>query len=83
MRRRYGLVHSSQVSNHLGWTKEDTDEQKVADLRGCVALDDPVWVKVGPARLPSCLVSTGQPAGQPHGLNTGCHNISRNNQPGG
>lgn len=44
--RRNGLVHSSQVSEHMGLSREDTDEEKVAALSGVVALGDAVWVKV-------------------------------------
>lgn len=32
--RKYGLVHSSQVSNYISFSKEDTDEDKKAELVG-------------------------------------------------
>jgi hypothetical protein len=32
--RKFGLVHSSQVSNYLSFSREDTDEQKKAELVG-------------------------------------------------
>lgn len=44
--RRNGLVHSSQVSEHMGFTREDADEDKVAALAGVVSVGEAVWVKV-------------------------------------
>mmetsp|Transcript_26220 Transcript_26220/g.77861 ORF Transcript_26220/g.77861 Transcript_26220/m.77861 type:complete len:587 (-) Transcript_26220:1722-3482(-) len=44
--RKHGLVHSSQVSNYLSFSREDTDEEKKAELGGVVAPGDKVWVKV-------------------------------------
>jgi hypothetical protein len=35
-----------QVSEHLRFTKDDSDEEKVASLAGVVAVGDGVWVKV-------------------------------------
>ena len=37
---------SVQVSEHLRFTKDDSDEEKVASLAGVVAVGDSVWVKV-------------------------------------
>ena len=37
---------SIQVSEHLRFTKDDSDEEKVASLAGVVAVGDSVWVKV-------------------------------------
>ena len=45
--RKYGLVHSSQVSNYISFSKDDTDEEKKAELAGCVSVGDTVYVKVG------------------------------------
>ncbi|PNH10420.1 hypothetical protein TSOC_002850, partial [Tetrabaena socialis] len=44
--RRHGLVHTSQVSNYLSFTREDTDEQKKAELGGVVTVGEQMWVKV-------------------------------------
>ncbi|GIL65986.1 hypothetical protein Vafri_19629 [Volvox africanus] len=44
--RRHGLVHTSQVSNYLSFTREDTDEQKKAELNGVVTVGEQIWVKV-------------------------------------
>ena len=40
------LCPVDQVSEHLRFTKEDSDEEKVASLAGVVAVGDSVWVKV-------------------------------------
>lgn len=34
--RKYGLVHSSQVSAYINFSKEDSDEEKKAELVGGV-----------------------------------------------
>ena len=44
--RKHGLVHSSQVSDHMGFTRDDADEEKVAALSGVVSLGEAVFVKV-------------------------------------
>ncbi|GFR46504.1 hypothetical protein Agub_g8085, partial [Astrephomene gubernaculifera] len=44
--RRHGLVHTSQVSNYLNFTREDSDEQKKAELGGVVTVGEQIWVKV-------------------------------------
>jgi predicted RNA-binding protein with RPS1 domain len=44
--RKHGLVHSSQVSDHMGFTRDDADEEKVAALSGVVSIGDEVYVKV-------------------------------------
>ena len=44
--RRSGLVHSSQVSEHLRFTRDDDDDEKVASLSGIVSVGEAVWVKV-------------------------------------
>ncbi|KXZ49883.1 hypothetical protein GPECTOR_19g334 [Gonium pectorale] len=44
--RRHGLVHTSQVSNYLSFSKEDSDEQKKAELAGVVTVGEQIWVKV-------------------------------------
>lgn len=55
--RKHGLVHSSQVSNYLSFTRDDSDEEKKAELAGIVAVGDVVWVKV---------VEVGQMPSFPH-----------------
>jgi len=44
--RRNGLVAISQVCEHMGVARDDSDEEKVATIQGVVSLDDRVWVKV-------------------------------------
>eukprot|EP00873_Tetraselmis_striata_P025706 jgi/Tetstr1/445970/TSEL_000299.t1 len=44
--RRYGLVPNSQVSDHLGLTRDDSDAEKVATLEGVVSVEERIWVKV-------------------------------------
>ncbi len=40
------LLVAPQVSNYLSFSKEDTDEQKKAELAGVVAVGEQLWVKV-------------------------------------
>ncbi|KAF5840637.1 hypothetical protein DUNSADRAFT_16010 [Dunaliella salina] len=44
--RKYGLVHSSQVSSYISFSKEDSDESKKAELTGVVNVGETVYVKV-------------------------------------
>ena len=44
--RRQGLVHASQVSSYLSFSREDPDEVKKAELAGVVAIGDMIWIKV-------------------------------------
>ena len=44
--RRNGLVPTHQVGNFLEFSKEDTDEEKVAGMEGVVSRGETVWVKV-------------------------------------
>lgn len=44
--RKWGLVHSSQVSDHLEISREDGDESKTAALASVVAVGESVQVKV-------------------------------------
>ena len=44
--RRNGLVPTHQVGNFLEFSKEDTDEDKVAGMEGVVSRGETVWVKV-------------------------------------
>jgi len=44
--RRNGLVHSSQVSEHLRLGRDEADEEKVAALLGVVSVGDSVFVKL-------------------------------------
>uniref|UniRef100_A0A7S3VHF1 S1 motif domain-containing protein n=2 Tax=Dunaliella tertiolecta TaxID=3047 RepID=A0A7S3VHF1_DUNTE len=44
--RKYGLVHSSQVSSYISFSKEDSDESKKAELTGVVSIGETVYVKV-------------------------------------
>jgi len=55
--RKHGLVHSSQVSNYLSFTRDDTDEEKKAELAGIVAVGDVVWVKVVEVGWPPSVLS--------------------------
>lgn len=44
--RKNGLVHSSQVSDHLSFTRDDSDDVKVRELSEVVSVGDEVFVKV-------------------------------------
>ncbi|KAL6779060.1 hypothetical protein ACKKBF_B18930 [Auxenochlorella protothecoides x Auxenochlorella symbiontica] len=44
--RKYALVHSSQISDHLFFGKEDTDEDKVREMGEVLAVGEAVWVKI-------------------------------------
>lgn len=44
--RRQGLVHASQISDHLFLGRDDTDEEKAAEIGAVLAVGEPVWVKV-------------------------------------
>ncbi|KAL4418798.1 hypothetical protein ABPG77_010207 [Micractinium sp. CCAP 211/92] len=44
--RKYGLVHFSQISDHLSFAREDSDEIKVREIGEILSVGDPVWVKV-------------------------------------
>lgn len=44
--RRSGLVHASQISDHLALGRDDTDEERVADIGAVLAVGEQVWVKV-------------------------------------
>jgi len=44
--RKWGLVHTSQVSDHLAVSREDSDEEKVAALSSVVVAGEAVQVKV-------------------------------------
>jgi predicted RNA-binding protein with RPS1 domain len=44
--RKYGLVHFSQISDHMAFQKEDGDAERVAAISEVVAPGEQVWVKV-------------------------------------
>ena len=44
--RKNALVPTREVSEHLRFSKDDTDEDRVAGLEGVVGREDQVWVKV-------------------------------------
>ena len=44
--RKNGLVHSSQVSEHLRFSRDDADGEKVAALSGVLSVGERVFVKV-------------------------------------
>ncbi|GAB4812977.1 hypothetical protein N2152v2_000023 [Parachlorella kessleri] len=44
--RRYGLVHVSQISDHMDMSREDTDDLKVAAISAVLAIGEKVFVKV-------------------------------------
>ncbi|KAL4425307.1 hypothetical protein ABPG75_009323 [Micractinium tetrahymenae] len=44
--RKYGLVHFSQISDHLSFAREDPDDAKVREIGEILSVGDPVWVKV-------------------------------------
>ena len=44
--RKYGLVHFSQISDHLGFTGGDNDAERVAAISDIVPQGERVWVKV-------------------------------------
>ncbi|KAJ9532328.1 hypothetical protein QJQ45_010367 [Haematococcus lacustris] len=44
--RKFGLVHASQVSEWIKFNREDSDEQKKAELAGVVSIGEVVYVKV-------------------------------------
>ncbi|EFN56958.1 hypothetical protein CHLNCDRAFT_143529 [Chlorella variabilis] len=44
--RKYGLVHFSQISDHLSFSREDPDDVKVKEIGDILSIGDPVFVKV-------------------------------------
>lgn len=44
--RRYGLVHFSQISDHLHFTSDDNDQDRIAGIGEVVSEGEGVWVKV-------------------------------------
>ncbi|PRW33884.1 S1 RNA binding domain-containing isoform B [Chlorella sorokiniana] len=44
--RKYGLVHFSQISDHVSFSRDDPDEMKVKEIGEILSVGDPVWVKV-------------------------------------
>ncbi|PSC76425.1 S1 RNA binding domain-containing [Micractinium conductrix] len=44
--RKFGLVHFSQISEHIHFAKEDSDEVKMKEIGEILSIGDPVWVKV-------------------------------------
>jgi len=79
--RRWGMVHLSQLSNHMESSRDDSDEQKVEAMKGVVSEGEQVWVKVvevredentGRTRIGCSLKLANQRDGtdlDPHGIN--------------
>ena len=44
--RRWGMVHLSQLSNHLEVSRDASDEQKMEEIKGVVSEGESLWVKV-------------------------------------
>lgn len=79
--RRWGMVHLSQLSNHMESSRDDSDEQKVEAMKGVVSEGEQVWVKVvevreddntGRTRIGCSVKLANQRDGtdlDPHGIN--------------
>eukprot|EP00887_Chlorella_sp_A99_P003531 scaffold7.g3531.t1 len=44
--RKYGLVHFSQISDHLHLERDAGDEERISTIGEVLSVDEPVWVKV-------------------------------------
>eukprot|EP00884_Botryococcus_braunii_P001360 jgi/Botrbrau1/11224/Bobra.0075s0020.1 len=44
--RSNGLVHFTQISDHLDLPKEDSDESKIKSIGEVLEIGEPIWVKV-------------------------------------
>lgn len=44
--RRSVLVHVTQLSDHLRFDKQDTEEERIAGINGIVSIGDQVWIKI-------------------------------------